>query len=361
MTRLALAMMIGPVILGTACAPISPGTADSPTPVMGTDSVGTAWMGTIEPIFATPLPPDFTPPPTLPAPTATAVPRIAGGLGPTELKYRLLARFPDLFFCDPDYYPVAREDELQIARRRLPELEANSEEFEAILAHNGRVGLLNPLDDDLLVIYREHKRLAAVLFELTGDSYRFQIQVAKAEGEGELVTGLIDGQGSITVLERTPSVAACPICLAEGTVIDTPFGELPVRGLRVGMMVWTVDAAGSRIAQPVARIARTIVPANHEVVHLTLEDGRELWVSPGHPTVDGIRAGQLQVGDVLAGGVILDAERVGYAGGATYDVLPAGETGFYWANGILLASTLKPVGPSVFESSIDSYLSDIAR
>jgi hypothetical protein len=31
---------------------------------------------------------------------------------------------------------------------------------------------------------------------------------------------------------------------------------------------------------------------------------------------------------------------VPYAGGRTWDLLPAGATGSYWANGILLASTL---------------------
>jgi hypothetical protein len=46
------------------------------------------------------------------------------------------------------------------------------------------------------------------------------------------------------------------------------------------------------------------------------------------------------MGDSLDGGIILSAERARYTGSATYDLLPAGETGFYWANGILIASTL---------------------
>jgi hypothetical protein len=33
-------------------------------------------------------------------------------------------------------------------------------------------------------------------------------------------------------------------------------------------------------------------------------------------------------------------EHVIYKGGATYDLLPGGSTGLYWANGILLKSTL---------------------
>jgi len=31
---------------------------------------------------------------------------------------------------------------------------------------------------------------------------------------------------------------------------------------------------------------------------------------------------------------------VAYSGDRTYDLLPAGPTGFYWAGGILLSSTL---------------------
>jgi hypothetical protein len=191
-----------------------------------------------------------------------------------------------------------------------------------------------------LLVYQEHKKLAAIHFELAGNTYQFQIQVAKTEGEGELITGLIDGQGSINILQRTPSFATCPICLAAGTLIDTPAGLIPVQSLRLGMLVWTMDAAGGRIARPLIQIGKTVVPADHRVIHLVLDDGRELWVSPGHPTAEGLTVGQLQIGNAFAGGVVLSAERVRYAGSATYDLLPGGETGLYWANGILLASTL---------------------
>jgi hypothetical protein len=50
--------------------------------------------------------------------------------------------------------------------------------------------------------------------------------------------------------------------------------------------------------------------------------------------------GDLRVSDRLDGAAVLSAGRVPYSGGATYDLLPAGGTGFYWANGILIASTL---------------------
>ena len=58
------------------------------------------------------------------------------------------------------------------------------------------------------------------------------------------------------------------------------------------------------------------------------------------PAFDGRQAGDLRVGDQLDGSTITKWELVPYAGGRTYDLLPAGATGFYWANGIVLSSTL---------------------
>jgi len=63
---------------------------------------------------------------------------------------------------------------------------------------------------------------------------------------------------------------------------------VPVEDVRAGALVWTLDLDGKRAAMPVARISKTVVPSNHQVVHLVLDDGRELWVSPGHPTRMGV-------------------------------------------------------------------------
>jgi len=309
------------------------------TPIVITVEAVTASVGTVEP--ETVLPPDQITPVTYIAPTSTPIPPLSGGLGPTELKYRVLAEFPDFFFCDPDYYPIAREDEGVLARQRFPEIQANAEEFNTILAHNNLTGITDFNDDQKLLIYREHKKLNALYFEVSGSSYKFQLQEAREEGgSGELITGLIDGQGNITVQQREQSFAACPICLAAGTLIDTPTGSIPVQDIRPGTLVWTVDDSGARIAAPVIKTGKTVVPASHQVIHVVLADGRELFVSPGHPTADGRTAGSLQVGDSLDGVEIVSAERIPYTGYATYDLLPAGATGFYWANGILMGSTL---------------------
>jgi hypothetical protein len=335
MIRFDRLLTIGMLILLTACSPGTGSTTSSAPSGIGTVSVATAVA-----VIVTPLPPDFTPPPTAIPPTDTPIPTLPGGLGPTELKYRILDQFPDLFFCDRDFYPIARADEKDLAQQRFPEIQANSEEFDTILAHNQLTGQSTFTDDQKLLIYRAHKKLAAIPFTLNSTGYQFQIQAAKTEGQGEIITGQIDSQGKITVQQRKPSIATCPICLAAGTLIDTPAGQTPVEKLQAGMMVWTLSSAGKRVAAPVIMVGKTIVPANHQILHLVLNDGRELWVSPGHPTMDGRRIGQLRVHDRLDGGSIQSVERVPYTGLATFDLLPSGATGFYWANGILVASTL---------------------
>lgn len=133
----------------------------------------------------------------------------------------------------------------------------------------------------------------------------------------------------------------CPICLAENTHIATPSGEIAVQDLRQGMAVWTQEASGARVAMEILKVSRTPVPSTHQMVHLVLEDGRELLVSPRHPTTDGRTSGDLKSGDMLDGSRVVTAELVSYEKGFTYDLLPAGDTGFYWADGILIGSTLK--------------------
>ena len=134
----------------SACAPIIPASGES-TPIMITAEVSTVVASTVGPPssevpFPTPEPPTAIP--TLPS----------SSLSPTELKYRVLDEFPDFFFCDPDFYPIAREDELTLALQRFPELQANAEEFQTILKHTGLGGMTTFTDDQKLLIYREHKR-----------------------------------------------------------------------------------------------------------------------------------------------------------------------------------------------------------
>jgi hypothetical protein len=331
-------------LLLTACSALPPGISPpAPTAPVATATNGpiviTAVSSTVVAITA--LPDDTTPQPFPTAEPATPIPTLSSGAAsPTELKYNVLDEFPKLFFCDPDYYPVARADEADLARQKFPELQANQEEFQAILKHNGLSGVSTFSDDQKLLIYREHKKLAAIHFELSGNGYQFQLQTADNEVEGFSIQGFIDGGGTITVQKRDTAFVTCPICLAAHTQIDTPTGSVAVEELRVGDVVWTMDATGARVAAPILKIARVPVPAKHPMVHVILDDGRELWASPGHPTTTGQALGDLQVGDRLDEVHVTRVERVPYDQPETYDLLPSGETGFYWANGILIGSTL---------------------
>lgn len=331
MKKLIAFTMILAVFL-SACAPIIPAGGEATpreiTTIMSTVMAETAGPpGTQGPI-PTPEPPTVMP--TLPS----------SNLSPTESKYRVLEQFPDFFFCDPDFYPIARGDEMVLTQQRFLELQADQEEFQAILNHNELSGQTTFTDEQKLLIYREHKKLAAIFFEIIGDKYQFQIQTGMEGQQGSVIKGTIDGDGSIDILQRDPGFPACPICLAVGTQIDTPQGPVPVEDLRIGSVVWTLNASGERVPARVLKTVRAEVPASHKMVHIALSDGRELWVSPGHPTADGRALDDLKIGDFLDGARVTRSERVTYDGFATYDLLPSGETGFYWANGILMGSTL---------------------
>lgn len=152
----------------------------------------------------------------------------------------------------------------------------------------------------------------------------------------------IDFSNQIAVFTRVQGAPGnCPICLSGNTLIDTPAGQVNVKELSTGMMVWTVNTHGDRISVPITQTGATRVESTHEMVHVILDDGRQLYVSPGHPTTDGRKFGQLRIGESLDGSRVAVAQIVAYDQAYTYDLLPAGDTGFYWANGILVASTMK--------------------
>lgn len=132
----------------------------------------------------------------------------------------------------------------------------------------------------------------------------------------------------------------CPICLAGSTLIETPRGLILVKDIKVGMPVWTTNIAGKRVLGIVKKTSKTPVLSTHKMVHLILKDGRELFASFGHPTYDGRVIGYLKINDLYDKSFIASVEQVPYNEGATYDILSSGETGFYWANGILVGSTL---------------------
>lgn len=267
-----------------------------------------------------------------------------GHISPTplstiELKYRLITQLGPLQYCDPDAYPVGRPLTPDYVTARLSDIATHDPQtYAAILGH---YHLSPPLTQPQeLQVYSDYKVLVAIELTADGDKYAFAYPVrGSGGGESTLTKGTVDQTGSIVVQSRSSSLRPCPICLAASSGVDTPNGLISVLRLRPGMAVWTADRLGHRQAAVVLKVGSMVAPAGHEVVHLLLADGREVWVSPGHPTADGRHAGDLIAGDLLDGSRILKADRTPYAG-STYDLLPSGPSGVYWANGVPLMSTL---------------------
>jgi Hint domain len=284
--------------------------------------------------------PSVVPPPSG-SPLATPADRV---LTQAELKLRLLEELGPLWYCDPDEYPVARGDEAQLAVERFGEMQRDAEAFAAIVADLGH----EPTDTfsaaDKLEIYRLWKRLNAILLEPAGGggfAFDFLTMPAAGADEGTRTRGIIDARGVVSIVRQEAGLEpACPICLARGTLIDTPAGAIPVERLRIGDPVWTIDASGRRTSGRVVAIGKVGVPSTHRVVDLVLDDGRHVRASAGHPLSDGRRLGDVRPGDLVDGARVLSARTVRYDGGATFDLLPGGPTGVYWADGLPLGSTL---------------------
>lgn len=259
---------------------------------------------------------------------------------PFQLEYRLIANFGDVFWCDPDYYPIGRPgQEEQSSLTQFPAIRANSAEFSAILEQLNLPDKADYTNEEKLLIYREHKKLTiAIQMTASGSLYNFILRIG--EGQGERIEGTITPSGEIKVLKRETSFNTCPICLPAGTLIDTPDGTVPVERLREGMAVWTVDASSNRVAAIVVATVETPVPSSFQLVRLSLSDGRSVTASPGHPSAEGRALATYGVGDTLDGAVVTAVENVAYDGARTYDLLPSSPTGLYWANGVLLKSTL---------------------
>ncbi len=273
----------------------------------------------------------------------------AGGSPVTEAaaKEAVFVRFGPLVYCDPDYYPVARADEAIAATEHLAAMRADTAAWAAISSRLGFDPASTPGGDGLLAAYREWKMLRALAFTKLGDGWSFD---ARFGGTGpnasdspsvRHVVGTIATNGTIHIDTQEPSgPPPCPICLARGTKIATPAGDVPVEVLRLGDPVWTLDRLGRRVAATVVQAGSTPVPADHKVVHLVLADGRAVLVSPGHPLPDGRPVAALRVGQAFDGSVVAATDWIPYEGGRTFDLLPSGGTGVYWANGIVLGSTL---------------------
>lgn len=175
------------------------------------------------------------------------------------------------------------------------------------------------------------------------DGFPITLHIGESASNGctvELTLLKITGS-TATFLKKEYNDRPCPICLSEDTVIDTPNGTVNIKELKKGMTVFTQDALGNKNIELILKTGKTMVVPGHKMIHIVLDDNRKLYGSPNHPTADGRLLGELSVGDTLDGANIQTVEIIKYNGTHTYDILPSGQTGLYWANGILINSTLK--------------------
>jgi len=296
------------------------------------------------------LPPGSTGSPSATQPASSQPPRASppssGPLTTGQLRVALVDQLGQRWYCDPDEYPVARADQQQRATERFDEMRADADNFQAAAASLG----LDPNGDftpeQKLAVYQLWKVLISIpLDPVDSEHYHFDYLAVPVgnKTDGTHTTGTIDVNGVITIDQQVPAgQPPCPICLALGTLIDTPRGPVAVEGLRIGDPIWTMDAAGNRVAGIVIALGSTPAPAGHQVVNLVLADGRRVTASPGHPLADGRRIGAVRAGDIVDGSRVIAASLIAYAGAETMDLVASGATGGYYAGGIPLRSTLSP-------------------
>jgi hypothetical protein len=258
-------------------------------------------------------------------------------LATPDLKYRLIDTIGPPRFCGP---PVVRvPDDTQAAQEVAALRSQDPATFDAIVRHEKLDAAHLTAADDRRIL-QQADLLGALLLQPDGQTFRFDYIAARPSPEH--VVGTIDSHGTINLESHDPTPFpgryGCPICLAAGDRIATPNGEIPVTELRPGMLVWTIDA-GRRVAAPISVVGHTPAPFGHRVIRVVLADGRTVVASPGHPTGDGRRVGELNPGDLLDGSRVKSTESMPYVGN-TWDLLPLSSTGEYWANGVLLGSTL---------------------
>jgi len=278
--------------------------------------------------------PTPNPSPASPSPTP------AGADQEWTLRYRLLDHYPNFAYCDPDYYPIARVGGEQAKADDWWPRNNTTPEARAILAHNH---YSEPLDaEQRLTAYRDHKRLTIVQMTRTTGGYEFTLSISTLDKglPDATVNGTVSDAGTVSERSRTPRPGGCPICLESVTAIATPNGAIEVSRIQPGDQVYSVDASGRRVTVSVARVARRETPGPHLMLRLALADGRVLVAAGAHPAADGRPLRDLLSGERYDASPILSTDYVESSAPTTFDILPAGASGEYWANGILVGSTL---------------------
>lgn len=127
-------------------------------------------------------------------------------------------------------------------------------------------------------------------------------------------------------------------CASPDTPIATASGDRAIRDLRVGDLVYSVDHDAT-VLVPIRQVNRTPV-SHHRVLRVEFGNGSKFEMSGGHPTAAGVPLSGLVVGQTIGGQRVTRITEIDYEHPFTYDILPDSETGSYFADGVLMGSTL---------------------
>jgi len=127
-------------------------------------------------------------------------------------------------------------------------------------------------------------------------------------------------------------------CIASGTLISTPNGEVAIEELRSNDRVWSVHRGQVR-AVPVLATQRLQV-RNHSMARIQFPDGFVVEISGEHPTGDGRALWGLNPGEMVGSAQVEALTVVPYEGSFTFDILPDSDTGTYFVHGMWLGSTM---------------------
>jgi hypothetical protein len=158
-----------------------------------------------------------------------------------------------------------------------------------------------------------------------------------------------------------PKSVVVPAGAAPDTSVGTPSGNELLASLRVGDLVYSVDA-GHVVAVPILRTSFWRV-REQRIVRVTLASGAVLSVSPRHPMADGRLFSDLRSGDRLDGVEIVDIRLVAYQRVGTHDILPHSDSAAYFANGALIGSSLATAAERVLKPTVplSAYSGGLAR
>jgi len=125
-------------------------------------------------------------------------------------------------------------------------------------------------------------------------------------------------------------------CCSAKTRIRTAGIEKEILQIMIGDLVLTDNKKTVRVSKVKKEKSK-----KQKILKVKLNDATILEISPEHPTADGRKFKDLKPSDKLDGRLVVESQIVPYFYKYTYDILPDSKTGNYYANGVLVGSTLK--------------------